>query len=237
MEPIGCTETSTRKYCYSLCNSSEERSSDWLVVCLGVRRRVAKRWSTASVATSGVCPLRSCSAVWSVWGEPSSDHAVPIAAEYSGRQLRQQYGRCCTRSELVSNRSATIHIVHNLYWSVCMILKYKGNVCPSKSLKIQGIFRFVIEEISADVSEDHSASIFRPEQPFLVCFTEKCEGTLTFSKRHSLSSQKTASPTSQLRRAVIRKPGDLTRHGFSSYIVAQQPPVFGCLAVERRQIG
>jgi hypothetical protein len=40
---IGCTETSVRKYHYSLCNSPEERSSDWLVVWSRVKRQFAKR--------------------------------------------------------------------------------------------------------------------------------------------------------------------------------------------------
>ena len=84
-----------------------------------------------------------------------------------------------------------------------MILEYKGNVCPGKSLKIQEIFRCVIGEISADVSEDHSAFIFRHEQPFLVCLTEKCEGTQTSTKRHSVSSKHPVYPASQLRRALI----------------------------------
>jgi len=39
---------------------------------------------------------------------------------------------------------------------------------------------------------------FRTEQPFMVCLTEESEGTLTFTKRHSVSSQKTASAASQL---------------------------------------
>ena len=91
---------------------------------------------------------------------------MPIAAEYSDRELRQQYVRCYTCSQFVSRRSATMHVVHTLYGSAGTILKYKSNVRPDMSLKIQGIFFCVIGEIPADVSKDHSGFFFQDRAAF-----------------------------------------------------------------------
>ena len=200
MGTVCCSETSAGKYRDSLCNSPEERSSDWLDVCSGVKRRVTKRWSTVSTATSGVCPLhkmtRCCPpAVWSVWGEPSSDHAVPIAPAYIGSNMV-----AATQAVSLYPNVLQLYILSILCTELLVLFwNKKGNAAPGKCPKIQRIFRCVIEEIPAEISVDHSAFIFRAEQPFLVCLTEKCEGTLTLTKRRSVSPQKTVSPASQLR--------------------------------------